>query len=435
MTRAGEWKDFALLLTGQSVSQVGSSMTSFGLVLWAYSSTGQVMASSLLAVCSTVPYLAVSLFGGAVVDQADKKKLLLLCDAAAAFGTCVILLCSMAGILKLWILCAVNILSGLMNAFQKPASDVAVTLLVKKYGYARAGGIQSSVSSFTGILTPVLAAALLGLGGLPLVLAIDLGTFAFGFLTLLFLVKIPDSTGKKERISFHEVCGGAAEGLHFFQKEREIFLLLALYSVLEFAGAISFDSMYSPLILARTGNDQLAVGIVSSFMAAGCVAASLLLTFTKQRKNKLSAMYLGSFLCLAGIALFGTGRSLTAWCLIVFVGCFGSPIYQTYQSVILREKVDVTMQGRIFSLQGMMTGILTPLGYVTGALLADKVFEPFMRGSGRKIKFLVWLVGEGEGAGMGLIFLAAGLLGMVVLAVVGGRLRDISTFPRQSDLI
>ena len=198
MTRAGEWKDFALLLTGQSVSQVGSSMTSFALVLWAYSSTGQVMASSLLAVCSTVPYLAVSLFGGAVVDQADKKKLLLLCDAAAAFGTCVILLCSMAGILKLWILCAVNILSGLMNAFQKPASDVAVTLLVKKSGYARAGGIQSSVSSFTGILTPVLAAARLGLGCLPLVLAIDLGTFAFGFLTLLFLVKIPDSTGKKE---------------------------------------------------------------------------------------------------------------------------------------------------------------------------------------------------------------------------------------------
>lgn len=38
----------------------------------------------------------------------------------------------------------------------------------------------------------------MGLGGLPLVLAIDLGTFAFGFLTLLFLVKIPDSTGKKE---------------------------------------------------------------------------------------------------------------------------------------------------------------------------------------------------------------------------------------------
>ena len=122
---------------------------------------------------------------------------------------------------------------------------------------------------------------------------------------------------------------------------------------------------------------------------------------------------------------FGTGRSLTAGCLIVFVGCFGSPIYQTYQSVILREKVDVTMQGRIFSLQGMVTGILTPLGYVAGALLADKVFEPFMRGNGRKIKLLVWLVGEGEGAGMGLIFLAAGLLGMVVLAVLGRRLKEM----------
>ncbi len=51
-----------------------------------------------------------------------------------------------------------------------------------------------------------------------------------------------------------------------------------MYSVLEFTGAISFDSMYSPLILARTGNNEMAVGIISAFMAAGCLAASIMLT-------------------------------------------------------------------------------------------------------------------------------------------------------------
>lgn len=58
-------KKFLLFLVSQTVSQMGSAMTGLAVVIWAYSSTGQVMASSLLAVCSTLPYLIVSLFGGA----------------------------------------------------------------------------------------------------------------------------------------------------------------------------------------------------------------------------------------------------------------------------------------------------------------------------------------------------------------------------------
>ena len=67
-------RDFAFLFTGQTISQLGTNMTSFALIVWAYTKSSQVMASSLLAVCSTVPYLIVSLIGGAVVDNANKKK-------------------------------------------------------------------------------------------------------------------------------------------------------------------------------------------------------------------------------------------------------------------------------------------------------------------------------------------------------------------------
>lgn len=54
----GIW-DFVLLFAGQTVSQLGTNMTSFALVIWAYTKGSQVMASSLLAVCSMVPYLIV----------------------------------------------------------------------------------------------------------------------------------------------------------------------------------------------------------------------------------------------------------------------------------------------------------------------------------------------------------------------------------------
>ena len=48
-----------------------------------------------------------------------------------------------------------------------------------------------------------------------------------------------------------------------------------------------------------------------------------------------------------------------------------SPIYHTYQTIIIREKIDTSMQGRVFSLQGMVTQALTPLGFLMGGRLAD----------------------------------------------------------------
>lgn len=175
--------------------------------------------------------------------------------------------------------------------------------------------------------------------------------------------------GGRSTVSSQFYCRNidASFGGSFFLKTNQgILVLLLMYSVLEFMGAISFDSMYSPLILARTGNHELAVGTISAFMASGCLAASIMLAAMKQPKRKLPLMYVGSFMCLSGIALFGMGRNIYQWCAVVFFGCFGAPIYSTCQTVLLREKVSIDMQGRIFSLQGMITGMLSPVGYLTG---------------------------------------------------------------------
>lgn len=416
MKEKSDIRNFALLFGGQTISQLGTNMTGLALVIWIYTKSGQAMASSLLAVCGSVPYLIVSLAGGAVVDHANKKKVMLICDLAAALGSVIILGCYMGGVLNLWILCAVNAVSGLMNAFQKPASQVAVSLLIAPRDYARIGGVQSVVNAAAGILTPIFAAGLLSVGGLGLVIVIDLGTFLPAFVTLLLFVRIPDIV--TENRGTRQMAQSMKEAVGFLKTNQGILLLMIMYGVLELMGAVSFDSMYAPLLLARTGGDEMAVGTVSAFMAAGCLAASVMLTVMKQPKRNLPVMYLGSFLCLTGITLFGMGRNLFQWCAIVFFGCFGAPVYSTYQTVILRKKVDASMQGRIFALQGMITGMLSPVGYLAGALLADRVCEPFMQKNGRIQSLLSVAVGRGNGAGTGMIFVMAGLTGIVLLAAL-----------------
>lgn len=411
-------KKFLLFLVSQTVSQMGSTMTGLAVVIWAYSGTGRVMASSLLAVCSALPYLIVSLFGGAAADHMNKKKIMLICDMVAAAGSLIILLCASFQILGLWILCVVNGINGLMNAFQGPAFQVAVTLLLENEDYAKAGGVQSALGAVSGMLSPILAAALLSFGGLQLVLAVDLVTFAFAFFVLLLFIRIPDSVRESVGTDPGGLIKSIKTAVDYLKGQKSILLLLVMYSVLEFLGAISFVSMYSPLLLARTGNDETVVGIVSSVAAAGGLCASLWMSLAKQPAGKLRVMFGGSVMCLSGILLFGMGRSLAWWCIVVFIGCFGSPVYQTYQTVLLRERVPVSLQGRVFSLQGMITSGLTPLGCLAGAVLADYIFEPYMREAEAVPEILVRLVGYGDGAGMGLMFLLAGTAGIVICIFV-----------------
>lgn len=411
-------KNYILLQIGQTISQLGSAMTSFAITIWAYNTTGQVISSSLLAVCSFIPYLVISLFGGAVADNMNKKKIMLICDTVAAIGSFVILLCSWMNILELWILCVINIVSGFMNAFQAPASQVAITLLVDKENFAKAGGLQSALGALVGILNPILSAALLSIGGLQLVIGVDMITFLFAFFTLLIFIKIPDSAVENNKIGIKELKESMKDGIFFIHAQKSVLFLLVMYSVLEFMGAISFDSMYSPFLLARTGNNETVVGIVSAIAATGSLSASIILSTTKQPKRKIPIMLAGSLMCLCGIMFFGMGRNLLWWCIVAFIGCFGSPIYQTYQTVILRERVPLSMQGRIFSLQGIITSSLTPLGYIIGSILADYMFEPFMQGKGKVQNILSGLVGSGKGAGMGLMFVIAGMLGIIISIVL-----------------
>ncbi len=120
---------FLLLWLTQSFSTLGSSMTSFALVVWSYQNSGSALTTALLSVCSYAPYILMSVFAGALSDRWDKKRVMLFSDTFAACCTAAVLILLEGGGLRIWHLYLLNSLSGLMNTFQQPASEVAVSLL------------------------------------------------------------------------------------------------------------------------------------------------------------------------------------------------------------------------------------------------------------------------------------------------------------------
>ena len=158
-TNKTELRDFYLLWSTQSLSQLGSAVTGFALTLWLYEKTGSALSTAMLTICTYAPYVVMSIFAGAITDRFDKKRTMLACDTFAAACTVLVLVLYRTGLLSMWHLYAVNAVSGLMNTVQQPASEVAYTLVVPKEYYQKTSGLQSLSRSLISIGNPLIAAA------------------------------------------------------------------------------------------------------------------------------------------------------------------------------------------------------------------------------------------------------------------------------------
>ena len=137
-----EMKSFLVLWLGQSLSALGSSMTAYALVIWSYSQEGSALATALLMVSSYAPYVILSIFAGALSDRWNKKAVMLICDSIAAMTTVLVIVLIQTDCLELWHIYAINMVGGIMNTIQQPASEVAVTKLLPEKHYQKVGGLR-----------------------------------------------------------------------------------------------------------------------------------------------------------------------------------------------------------------------------------------------------------------------------------------------------
>lgn len=99
---------FILLWLTQSLSALGSAMTSYALVLWLYGESGSALYTAMLTITSYAPYVLLSIFAGALCDRFDKKKTMLICDSIAALCTITVILLFACNALQVWHLYIVN---------------------------------------------------------------------------------------------------------------------------------------------------------------------------------------------------------------------------------------------------------------------------------------------------------------------------------------
>src|SRR2546428_10651763 len=191
--RLSGMRAFALVCAGQTVSLLGTGMTGFALVIWAYLQTHSVTTLALAAFFRFAPTVILSPVAGALVDRWNRKLTMMLSDLAAGIGTIVLLLLYLPGFLPVWPSYVVGASPAAFEAFQWPAYSAAVSTMIPKAQYGRASGMLSVAQSISGVFAPVFAATLLGIlapNGIAAIMAVRLVTFLRA-ISLLPAVRIP----------------------------------------------------------------------------------------------------------------------------------------------------------------------------------------------------------------------------------------------------
>ncbi len=404
------FKKYIIFWLSQSVSQLGSSMTSFALILWAYTINGSALTVSLMSFCNYVPFIIISLFAGTFVDRYSKKKIMLLSDSVAAVCSIAVLLLIVFGLFRIWHIYLVNCIIGFMNAFQSPASSVVVRKIVPKEKLASVSGMNSFSGNLISVLSPMLAAFLFSVGGLKIILIVDLMSFIFAFCVLLFIMYIPEdfAINSKKKSAFF----GCKEGFIFLKKNKGIFIIILTMALINFFSRLTYENILSPMILSRSGNNSVVLGIVNAVMGIGGIFGGIIVSFGKLSKDNIKMIYISAILSfLFGDLLMGVGRNTLLWSIAGLAASFPIPFINAGQNVILYKNVPEEIQGRVFAVRNAIQYSTIPVGIVLGGFLADYVFEPYMMSNGFFVQIFNFFVGSGSGSGMAVMFLCTGICG------------------------
>jgi MFS family permease len=409
---------FTIIWIGQTLSLLGTNMTGFAMMIWAWQTTQQATALSLVAFFSFLPIVLMSPFAGAMVDRYDRKKVMMLADLAAGLPTVGVLLLYSNGYLQIWNLFITGAISAAFQAFHFPAYSAAVTMMVRKEQLGRANGMLSTSQFVAIIFSPVIAAIVMSLAGvtngIAMILIIDIVTFLSAISMLLF-VHIPrppvTEAGRKGTGS---IWKEAAYGFRYIYERPSLLGLQLTFFSINLVGAFS-NTLVGPMILARTDQDQNILGTVMAFIGVGGLAGSVVLTAWGGPKRRVHGVLFGMVaLNLFGTLLFGLGRDLLVWIPASFLGTFFLPIINGSNQAIWQTKVAPDVQGRVFSTRLLIAQISVPLGMIITGPLADWVFEPAMKAGGSLANVFGWLVGTGIGTGMALMFVITGILGILI---------------------
>lgn len=179
-------RDFTIMILGQIISLFGNAILRFSLSLYVLEVTGSAAVFGTILAVSMIPTVLLSPFGGVLADRLPKQKIMTILDFVTA-GLIVFYDAVYGSAGNLAAVTIFMILLTLIQAFYQPSVQASIPLLASQEQLMAANGIVMQVQALAGLLGPILAGMLYGIGGVKPILAASAVCFFLSAVMELFL--------------------------------------------------------------------------------------------------------------------------------------------------------------------------------------------------------------------------------------------------------
>jgi MFS family permease len=365
-------RDFWIFFGGQTVSNLGSSVTLFALPLLVFKLTGSALDLGMATAATFLPYLLFGLLIGAWVDRLDRRRLMIAADLAQAGTLATIPVLSALGLLSIQAVYGVAFVSSTLKIAFDAGQFAAIPSLVSSDDLVSANGrIQASFSAAT-IAGPPLAGLLVSQVPVEGIFLADAVSFLVSAGTLALVRRSFNAPrdGAESRRQGGAILRDVTEGLRYVWSHPVLRAISIMMALVNFVGTTVFAQLvlFAKEELAASDPE---VGLLFAAGSVGTVVFSLA-AGALRRRFSFGVVALGA-LAMNGLLVLTLGLSVALWQAMVLQGIIpglGS-IFNINTASLRQSIVPNYLLGRVMSVAGVLAFSAIPLGTLLGGWLIE----------------------------------------------------------------
>ncbi len=371
----GLGRDFWIYFAGQTLSELGGSFTLFALPLLVYKLTHSATNLAITTVADFSPYLLFGVLIGAIVDRADRRRLMLRTDLARGLVIAVLPVIYLAGSLHVWAVYAVGFVQATLGIIFDAGEFAAIPSLVGREDLVAANGRIMATGYAGQVLGPLVAGIAVLTLPVPELFFVDAASFGVSALTLAAIKRsfnAPDeATAPAEgRGRLRSVLIDARDGLRFVVSNPVLRTISLMMALINFVGASEWSQLvlFAKRVLSAT--DTGVSGLYAAG-AAGVVVLSLAASRIRRRLSfKLTAL---GALVVSGLATTAMALIGEYWpALVLWAAASGFGMLFNINTGALRQAlVPPELLARVMTVAAVLAWSAIPLGALAGAAIIN----------------------------------------------------------------
>jgi MFS family permease len=360
ITPLRRYRDYRLLVAAASISLFGSYITMVAAPLQMKELTHSYVAVGLIGAAEFVPLMTFGLWGGAIADAFDRRRVVLITEVVQLGCTAALIANALLDRPHTWVIYVVAAASAAATATQRPSMDAMMPRLVAHEHQSAASALGGLQRSGAEIIGPALG-GLLAVWSLPIAYSVDVETFAISLLLFLRIRPVPPGE-HAEPVSLAAI----GQGLRYAAGRRE---LLGTYLIDIVAMGFAMPQALYPFLA-----DQLhaphALGLLYTAGAAGGVLATVTSGWTSRVHRHGLAIVLAATCWGGGMALAGLAMNLW-WVLVCLaIAGAGDMISGVFRGAIWNQTIPDQLRGRLAGIELLSYTSGPTLGNARAGLMA-----------------------------------------------------------------